>query len=529
MSVLIIAAVGTSATGTDPAQLVQDEDPPTAVEEAQPGALFEYFLAAFSRLNARQYQEARQLIGRLDRATLPSNVQSALYDLNALMVQQGSLVEVVDRWVRDITALTQAGRTADAQRLLTQLDAQVRRADLLFGELAGGIQDLRGRLEGEVAANPSHRAAFDQLQHSAARIKVFLTAYRATSKNPASVAAIGRLLPFETLIELDELPAAYPGRAVVVSGNVRERAPSPSRDRRLTVYFDGRLVAVEPAKAFRIQFTVPEDAATGEHRLLAEVPTQGRYLGAAAWRTIQISRITPTLVADLRKWVTVPGQLSVSGSVTSELGPLRNATVRASIGEKQYQTTTSELGTFRVSLDLPAALELGGPAALSIFVLPNEPWFTPVTQGRSIVIVNLASVGLLGATLIGGVVLLSKRAGRRILVEVREGPAAAPVAPTPLPTATAPVRVAGSLAEELLAIYRQVLRRVEATIGTRAEVSTTLREFASIVPLQQAGGPLWRMTELAELALYSPHPVTPALVEQTRALESQLEGAFAGV
>jgi len=523
-----IMATRVPATGADPSQPIRHEDPATAPIEAQPGSVFEYFLMAFSRLNARRYQEARQLIRRLDRATLPPDVRSALSDLNDLMVKEGSLLEVVDRWVRDIAALTQAGRTADARRLLGELNGQLRRADLLFNDVSGGIQDLRGRVEGALAADPSQRLAFDQLLRAAARVKVFLVAYRATSKNPASVAAIGRLLPYETQIDLDAPQTAYPGRLFVISGTVRERAPSPSRGRQLTVYLDGQNVAEVPAKDFHIQFTMPDDIAAGEHQLLAEVPVQGRYLSARELRTIGVSRVVPDVTAHTEKWLVVPGRLSVSGSVTSALGPIQNGTVRVSIGGKQYQATTSESGTFQVSKYLPAALSLVGPAALSVLVLPNEPWFAPVRQVRNIIVVNLASVGLLAAILIVGAVLLRRRTGRRALVEVLpQEPAVAPATLAQLPRAAIPVRVIGPLAEELLAIYKQMLRRIEAAVGTRSETNTTLREFARLVPLRLEGDPLWRMTELAELALYSPHPVTADLVEQARSLGTQLEGALA--
>jgi len=419
--------------------------------------------------------------------------------------------------------------------LLTELDVKVRRADLLFSDVFGSFQDFRGRLasatpsEGATPADLSQRRAFDQLQRAAARIKGFLAAYRATSKNPASVAAIGRLLPYETLIQLDAPQTGYPGRPFVVSGTVRGRAPSLSRDRRLSVYLDGRRVAEVPAKAFRIQFPMPDDVATGEHQLFAEIPVQGRYLGARAWRTIQISRVIPSMVADTRQWVTVPGRLSVSGSVTSQIGPIRNAAVQVSVGRQQYQATTSELGTFQLSTDLPAALTLIGPTALSVLVLPNEPWVAPVAQDQRILVINLVSVGVLATVLMGGVVLLFRRTGKPALIEVfPETSAEVPLAPAQLPKAMVPVRIAGPLAKELLTIYQQVLQRIETGAAIHAEANTTLREFARRVPLRLEGDPLWRMTGLAELALYSPHPITPALVEQARALGTQLEGALAG-
>jgi hypothetical protein len=71
-----------------------------------------------------------------------------------------------------------------------------------------------------------------------------------------------------------------------------------------------------------------------------------------------------------------------------------------------------------------------------------------------------------------------------------------------------------------------VLRRLEVASGIQAEVTTTLREFVELLPMRTEGDTLWRLTVLAELALYSPHPVTPAHVEQARALGMQLEGAL---
>ncbi len=529
--ITVFAATAASLPAAPPSasQPIRHEDPASAAADAQPGAIFEYFLVAFSRLNTRQYEESRQLIKRLDRATVPPDVQAVVSDLNDLMVREGGLVEAVDRWVRDITALTQAGRTADAQRLLSQLDSQVRRADLLFTAMSGGIQDLRGRTEGALAANPVQRQAFDQLQRAAARVKVFLAAARATAKNPATVAAVGQLLPYETVIQLDAPQTAYPGRLVVIRGTVQERASSPSRGRRLLVYLDGALVAEAPAKAFRIQLVVPDDVAPGPHQLLAEVPAQGRYLGVRVIRSIEVTRIIPNLVARVGTWVVIPGRLSVSGSVTSELGPLRHAAVRVSLGGRSYQTTTSESGTFRVSSRLPAALDLVGQGALSILVVPNEPWVAPVTRTQNILVLNLVSLGLLTVVLIAGGVLLFRRTRKRALAEgLPEVPAAAPPRPAQWASATAPVRIAGPLAQELLAIYQQVLRRIETAAAMHAEANTTLREFVRLVPLHLEGDPLWRMTELAELALYSPHPITPALVEQARALGTQLEGALVG-
>jgi hypothetical protein len=528
LTVFGLIAIGLTRAMPAPPRPTPFEDPATAVPDAQPGAIFEYVLNVFSRLNTGQYREAQQLLGHLQKATVPSGVQSIFSELTDVLGKEVSLVEVVDRWIRDITALSQSGRTEEAQRLLAQLDLQVRRADFLLTELSGGTQNLRARTQHELDANPPQQKAFDDLQHAAARVKGFLAVYRATSKTTSSVAAIGRLLPYETVIELNAPEMAYPGRLLEISGRIRERAPSPSR-RRVTVELDGRPVAEIASGVIHVQFAMPDDIVTGPHRLQVQVPEQGRYRAARWAKTIGVSRITPRIEISFPTWAIVPGRFSISGSVASELGPMTGTIVRVGIAGHEYEQMTSESGDFHISGSLPAAVNLGGPTELSIIVLPREPWYAPITEPRRVITVNLISVGGLVAVLLVGIAIVLTQVNRRPFVgATREAPepAAGDIAEGRAAATLAQAR--GSLAEELVAIYRRVIRELEVAFGIQAEVTTTLREFVELLPVRAEGDTLWRITVLAELALYSPHPVTSAHVEQARALGVQLEGAFSG-
>jgi hypothetical protein len=528
LTVFGLIAIGLTRAIPAPPRPTPFEDPATAVPDAQPGAIFEYVLTVFSRLNTGQYQEAQQLAGHLRKATVLPDIHSVFSELTDVLGKEVSLVEVVDRWIRDITALSQSGRTEEAQRLLAQLDLQVRRADFLLTELSAGTQNLRARTQHELDANPPQQKAFDDLQHAAARVKGFLAVYRATSKTTSSVAAVGRLLPYETVIELDAPEIAYPGRLFEISGRIREHAPSLSR-RQITVELDGQPVAEIASDVIHVQFAMPDDIVAGLHRLQVRVPAQGRYLAARWTKTIQVSRITPRFKASSPTWVTVPGRFSIEGAVASELGPLTGAAVRVSIAGHEYEQMTSESGGFHISGDLPAALNLGGPTELSITVLPREPWYAPITEPRRLITVNLISVGVLVAVLLVGIAIVLIQVNRRPLAgATREAPEPSAEDVTQGRVAGALAQVRGSLAEELVAIYRQVLRRLEVASGIQAEVTTTLREFVQLLPMRAEENTLWRLTMLAELALYSPHPVTPAHVEQARTLGIQLEGALSG-
>jgi hypothetical protein len=73
-----------------------------------------------------------------------------------------------------------------------------------------------------------------------------------------------------------------------------------------------------------------------------------------------------------------------------------------------------------------------------------------------------------------------------------------------------------------------VIHQLEVASGIQAEATTTLREFVQLLRMRPEEDTLWRLTVLAELALYSPHPVTLAQVEQARELGTQLKGASSG-
>jgi uncharacterized protein DUF4129 len=295
------------------------------------------------------------------------------------------------------------------------------------------------------------------------------------------------------------------------------------------VELDGQPIAEIAFGAIHVQFAMPDDIVPGVHELQVRIPEQGRYLAVRWTKTLKVSRITPRIDTSSPAWVTLPGRFSISGSVASELGPLAGAAVRVGVAGHEYEQMTSESGGFQISGGLPVALNLGGPTELSITVLPREPWYALITDSRRLITVNLISVGLLVAVLLVGIAIVLTEVNRRPLVgATREAPKPVAEGVAQSRAAAALAQVRGSLAEELVAIYRRVLRRLEVASGIQAAATSTLREFVGRLPVRTEEDNLWRLTVLAELALYSQHPVTPAQVDQARALGVQLEGALSG-
>jgi hypothetical protein len=545
----LVAFIARAPRGPEQRAPVRHTDPAAVPVEADPAAAFEWYLATLSRFANWRFQEGRRLLLHLDRANLPPEIRGLVGDLNALVIKEGSILEAADAWLRKASDLIAAGRVEEARPLLEQLTAYARRAEAIFGDVGEGFRDLATRSNVEaLPADAPQRRAYEQLQRVAARAGALLLAYGAVAKDHRSVAAVAGLLPYETTVSLAMPSTVYPGRPFEVSGRVNERAPVPSSGRLITLRLDDWVLAELPLGPFRRELVLPEGTLPGTRRLTVSVPTQGRYLGATAHRSLLVTRATPVLRLQPVGSVVVPGRLAVSGLAKSDFGPVAGATVQLRIGRITGTAQTSAGGEFHAVLDLSAAPGLVGPQTLAVRLVSREPWNGPVEAGLDVFVINLVSAGLAAVVLlpVGGAIYVStrRRGGpvRGEALAAREVPARQEVParrPVPAPAAPEQVSVSAPLEpavaaapatprDELLALYRESLRLVEAATGSRMEPSATLREFARRVRPRLISEAFAEMTGLAEVAFYSPRIIVVDLVERARRLKVQLERETAG-
>ncbi|MEK7203892.1 MAG: hypothetical protein AAB254_00135 [candidate division NC10 bacterium] len=532
MVTLLAAAgtgIGTAGTPALARRPVPHENPSTVPVEADPAAAFEWYLAAISQFTSWRFQEGRNLLIQLDRDNLPADIQGIVRETSDLVIKEGSILEAVDGWVRDASVLMDAGKTDAARQLLGQADVYVRRAAVLFDEVAGDFQGLARRSNVEaLRPDAPQRRAYEQLQRAAARVKTLLLTYGAIGQDPQQVGAVTRLLPYKTSIELFAPSIVYPGRAFAVRGRVIEQAPVPSTGRLLTLRLDDQAVAALPLERLRHQFTVPAGTMSGLHLLTASVPAKGRYLGADVGKSIRVERAVPVVSLRGPKSVVVPGSLLLTGTARSQFGPVDRAVVQARVGRAVREVRTSETGEFRLTLELPGTLRLVGPEKMSVRLIPGEPWHAPVEVTRDLFIINPLNGAVSVALLlpIGG--LLYTRTRRRR--GPRELAGLVPVAEESVPARRAePARVSlpGTVRDQLIAVYLAALRDVQAVTGSQMTPSTTLREFLWAVQPKLRGDAFKWMTTLAETALYSSRPITEESLEQIQRLKAQLKGELA--
>lgn len=527
-----LAIAYTTSVPPRPLKAIHHENPATVSFETEPAALVEWYLAVGSKLASWKLVEAKKLVLQLERATLPPEIRSIVADLNSLLIQEISLLEAADGRLRDISKLIEAGKTDAATRLLIQFKGDVGRAQILLADVTQAIQELARQINIDALGREAPpRRAYEEALRVLERVRGVLVAYGTVANDSGTVAELARLLPYGIKLELVAPPTAYPGRPFAVSGKVTEEAPVPSSGRLLIVRLDDQILLELPLGPFQRKLVLPPGTPIGVHLLTATVPSQGRYLGTTVQREILVTQVIPALRIRPPSHAFVPGQLTLSGTASSELGPLTQASVQARIGQAIGATQTSDTGTFQLTLELPTALSLVGVQKLSVQLAPREPWHAPGQLDLDLFVINLLSTGLLVLVLpVAGILYAYAASGRRqsiaadlaAVADLREKPS------VPILEQQTGMLIPEGLCAQLVAIYLGGLTAVQEATGLHMQPSTTLREFVRQVVPQLRGRSFAQMTDLAEIALYSPHPITHDLVDLMERLKVRLQRELAG-
>lgn len=524
-----------TSPGAPPGRL-RHEDPAAVGVTADPTAVFEWYLGAVRLFGALRFRDGRRAVLRLERASVPAEVGALIGEINRLLIKEGSILEASDAWLREAARALAAGDTAAAQRILRELAGYVRRGDVLFADLVEELESLaeRTRLM-ELPADSPQRQAYEELRRAAARLRALLAASRVAISTPATVEAFAGLLPFLTRLEIADPGPAYPGRSVVIRGEASEQPGGPPSGRRVRLWLDGRLLEEAPLGRFSVRLMLPADFPKGPHLISARVDALGRYLGASAARTLMVGGLSPELRLMGPAYGLAPGRLSLTGDVTSPLGPVGGLVV-AHLGRAVGGAVLDQTGMFRVEIRVGGSLDLVGPQVVRVEVVPREPWHATSSAARSIFIINVANLGalalLLPAAAAGFARRRRSRAGSWDVQMPAAGlpaPAAAGAGPRTVPAPAAMLAGEAGPVRSIALLYVQAVRLVETRLGVRASGEMTMREFLERVtsalgsgvastlpgggppslpggtPPSPPGGAFRALTMLVERAVYSAH------------------------
>ena len=348
----------------------------------------------------------------------------------------------------------------------------------------------------------------------------------------------------DLVLELDS--RAFPGLETTVAGRFDYGQNPPPAQRNVEIYLDDSFTAgLKALTAFSQKIEISPDIDLGKHDVTVSAAAFGRYAPVIASGVLEVTRASTILELEIPKVAMIPGSFTVSGRVHSEAGPMAGVVVGINLGKAQAQAITGEGGQFDVDLTTAWDLSLIGSQDLLVKIVPQEPWNSPLSEARSMIVLNIINISaallllaLLGFYLPGR---LKKRLGASTGTKTRrvvpEGvPQTAPVYVQAVSAAA--VSAEGSAVDEgagpipgeahaaILYFYRLAARLVLKISKAIFKPQQTLREFA----VEHGGvlGPaskyFMQLNYMVERLLYSPHqPAEDDMVNSRQLSQSIME------
>jgi hypothetical protein len=333
---------------------------------------------------------------------------------------------------------------------------------------------------------------------------------------------------YHTYLELSAPELAYPGLPMTVSGEVSTTGDSIERTV-LLLLDDTPLATIQVRDRFEQELVIPDDTAIGEHTLTAAVSAQQRYAGTSVSLPIQISRFLIQVDIEAPSVIILPGEVHVSGQVQHDFGPLNDAAVRVSFGESSDAIVmTDDDGTFEAVLEAPLRLSLVGPKKLTVGIEPVEPYYSPATVEKWVVVINPVGISLTLIAFVSAGFVVYRRVTKWSTRIRAETPARRPDLPWPTHLAPSPepgLDLTG-VRGEILTAYLEGRRVIEKATGIHIEPHITLREFLKLVitEVNASTGQLFaELTKMAEVTLYSAREPDEGMVAAARQQAADIE------
>ncbi len=484
----------------------------------------------FTMAALRQYQDAGNMLEELRTAEIPEELQYISDRYNNLSRELFTLLNKGECLLNEASSAFSQNQPRHAQERLNEAEAAIHSARFLLDDMEVIAESLASKLG--VLATPATSQldqAYQRLERSLQLLRQLTEALDQLRQRLVENPEVKITTKFHhiTLLEISAPDTVYPGRPFIIRGKVT--STNGYIDRTITVLLDDSPLTRETVTGrFHLQVTTPPDTPSGEHILTVAVTQQGHYSAAEKRQAINVSRLPIQAELQLPRLAILPQPIQINGRVHHKLHPLQDARINltfkglastamtAADGSFTGEVSTSQLrlttatavNPFYVTTttrELPVDPSLFGWQAITIAIDPVEPWYSPLKITRQISTINPLNTALMLAALIS-LGLLTYRQVRTSQQERGSHPSQ----PVELPVAAPPPRLKlTGITGRVLSSYRSGVKVVERVSGITLLPHTTLREFlnATSPRLATATQPFTELTLMAELALYSPHPL----------------------
>ncbi|MDD5288568.1 MAG: DUF4129 domain-containing protein [Dehalococcoidales bacterium] len=346
------------------------------------------------------------------------------------------------------------------------------------------------------------------------------------------------VLFYTATITLELEKKAYPGLKTTVSGRLNYDEPALPIERTIELYSDNMLIAeVKTSDEFSVTMELSPDIAPGKHIMTAATTGKARYAPVTTLGILEVSKSPVVLSLDTPKLFFVPGTFSLNGKLSSELGPVPQASITFGLDKAEATAQSTQDGSFATSLKIRWSLSLIGSQILQVGVVPKDPWYNNLTFSKKIFMVNIVNCAVFLFLVIFFGVVASRKIKMRIsfLKRQRERVLPLPSQPVSEPeysqTTAVPAELVGAIDERseprnnIIFWYVAALRLAQKAAKTVIKSQQTLREFAA--EIKEKFGPIgdyfMELTRMVEKLLYSKHIATNEDIDKSRLLSRKIQ------
>jgi len=336
-----------------------------------------------------------------------------------------------------------------------------------------------------------------------------------------------RILFYRVELKVGYPSKVYPGKSFQVEGYASTETSEPIYGLTVKASLAERVESASTSSDgyFKLNIRVDPRLRVGVYRLTVESNPMGVYAPGRYVGSLEVVKAKLKLTVSAPSVIVVPANVQIEGEASSELEIVKGITVTATLADSS-NATRSSVGSFNLSLSIPASLMLSGVYTLTVRAEPEDPWNQAATYTMSVLILNPvnAFLALIASIPIVLVVLKSVKTRKRITEAF--GAREAELKATPTTVKPIPVLEGGWI--PVLNCYLKALDAVSKALKLDPEPSETLREFLNRVkPMLKDLTVYFReLTVMAELALYSPVKPRGEDIERAEKLLDKLVGGL---
>ncbi len=340
------------------------EDPAITESSLDIAVLLFSYSEVFDLAAISQYQDARDLLEKLEQANIPDDLRYIIDRYNTLIRQLFTSLDNLESTLDEISILIADNQISQAEIMIDEAKETIRNTEFLLEDIDAATNVLSDKFDvfGIASSNPIVRA-YSSLENSLQRIRKFIDTINnlLLSLEERNEAIAVQLLPTELGFSI-ATESVFVGDNITATGRLSSNGNALPQ-RKLTLFLDNEplVITTDPDGSFTTTVTVPYKYVSSMTLNAVYVPSGddiGTYLDSWSPPIVINTKFHPTHLELLAPKIAYPGlPFTVNGKVTSPEGNIERE-IRVFLDDILL---TEEVvnGHFSIKVTSPPEIETG--------------------------------------------------------------------------------------------------------------------------------------------------------------------------